>query len=185
MATWLDDLLGKTLLVNGVVLPDRKKLNFITALGGTVTGADNPGAGQSEITIGTTGVMPLLLSLNANGFGDPLDAREVDGGYQLANAQTGYTFDCTAGDLMVLTPATPVVGTVFNFACSYAGAIGAGHEILKVKANTGQTIRLAELVSASAGFVRTQSKGAMMQIVCVTTTTWDVTYFTNTWTVDV
>lgn len=51
---FLDDLLGKTILRDGVVLPDRKKLNFIQGTGSAVTVADNPGTGATDVTINLT-----------------------------------------------------------------------------------------------------------------------------------
>ncbi len=49
--SWLDDLLGKTILRNSVVLPDRKKLNFIEGTHAALTVADNPGTGATDVTI--------------------------------------------------------------------------------------------------------------------------------------
>lgn len=52
MTTWLDDLRGKNIIVNGVEYPDRKKLN-LTAAGAVV--ADNPASGATDITLPTSG----------------------------------------------------------------------------------------------------------------------------------
>lgn len=49
MATWLDDLLGKTILQNNEPLPDRKKLNFRS--GPDLSIADNPRLESTDISL--------------------------------------------------------------------------------------------------------------------------------------
>ena len=72
LLSWLDDLLGNIIALNGTqVLPQRKVINFV---GPAVTAVDNPGLGTTDITWASqpaagsalTGVQSLS-ALNDNG----------------------------------------------------------------------------------------------------------------------
>lgn len=52
---WLDDLIGAVIKVGGVETIDRKVRNFIAGDGITITAEDNPGSGQTDITISSDG----------------------------------------------------------------------------------------------------------------------------------
>lgn len=49
--TWLDDLLGKQIKKDGVILPQRKTLNVLGNAGVSVV--DNPGTGETDLTLDT------------------------------------------------------------------------------------------------------------------------------------
>jgi hypothetical protein len=52
--TYLDDLLGKQIQTEGVNVPQRKNLNFVSGTGVAVTVSDNPTTGATDVEI-TTG----------------------------------------------------------------------------------------------------------------------------------
>lgn len=75
MSSWLDDLLGKTIMVDGTVLPDRKKLNFKPAA--SVTIVDNEQLGSTDVTIHTGSTSAVMsgsgsMTLNASDSGSTL-----------------------------------------------------------------------------------------------------------------
>ena len=78
--SWLDDLLGKIVMLNGVAVPDRKRLNFV---GSGLSVQDNPSSGTTDVTIGTSNVGK-----------DPLEPQS-GGGYPSNSSRTigtGSTF---------------------------------------------------------------------------------------------
>lgn len=160
--SWLDDLLGKTIALGGVVVADRKILNFIQANGITVTIADNPGLGSTDITL--TG-------------GSPAQTVIVDQSPAVSLSGTKYNNVGASGAIAINLPATPTVGTVFH-------ARVADAQYIKFVANTGQTIQMDAIVSAVAGYVRSNYSGACMSIEAVSTTRWLCTLIQGPWTQD-
>jgi hypothetical protein len=68
--SWLDDLLGKTVLLNGSALPDRKLLNFIQGVGVGLTIVDNPATLSTDVTLASVSRMGVdpLVPLGGGGY---------------------------------------------------------------------------------------------------------------------
>lgn len=97
--TWLDDLLGKTILENGSPLPDRKLLNFI----GSLTIADNQSTLSTDITFSGASFVsgPVTGSVDSASGEDVNPLRPsvlTDGDY------TAYPFMHIAAAIAALPP---------------------------------------------------------------------------------
>lgn len=71
MTSWLDDLLGKTVMLDGVSLPDRKRLNFKPTAGVSVV--DNEALGSTDVTL----VGPVSVATASTITASPLNGLQA------------------------------------------------------------------------------------------------------------
>lgn len=164
--SWLDDLLGKVIMLGDTVLPDRKVLRFIQGNGVTVTAADNSstqdGLGSTDITI--------------NG-GTVAETVTVDQSPSVGDTDKTYNNVGASGEVVINLPTMPTVGTRFH-------ALVADAHYIRFKANTGQTIQVDQLTTAVAGYTRCGTKGSKATIEAVSNTRWQIHSFNGPWDVD-
>lgn len=164
--SWIEDLLGKIVMLGSTVLPDRKRLRFVQGNGVTITIADNPstagGLGSTDVTI--TG-------------GAPAATVTVDQSPAITDSGKTYNNVGASGMVTINLPASPTVGTRFR-------VLVADAQYMKFKANTAQTITYDSLTSASAGYVRSNYKGASMTVEAVSNTRWMCYSDRGPWDVD-
>lgn len=123
---WIDDLLGKTVLRNGVVLPDRKKLNFIQGTGSAVTVADNPGTGATDVTINLTNAAvagPGLSTDNAIARWDGTSGALLQNSGPTIDDNGALTVAASSGNAVTITTPTNGIGLLAN--ASSAGSTSA------------------------------------------------------------
>lgn len=159
--SWLDDLLGKVIMLGGSELPQRKNLNFIQGASATVSVVDNTSLGSTDVTIdggaaAATVVVNQSPGASANG--------------------TRYNNHGASGDIVINLPAAPATGYTLSARVSDA-------HYIKFKANTGQTIRMDSMISASAGYVRSTYVGAYLTVEWLGTL-WFVSALGGTWLKD-
>lgn len=163
--SWLDDLLGKKIMHDAEILPDRKILRFVTGVGGRVTVVDNSdtedGLGSTDVTIDASPAETVT--------GNQTPGVEDDG--------TRYNNTGASTDLFILLPADPVVGTAF-----YLRVVEAHY--MRFQANTGQVIQMDAILSASAGYVRSNYVGASIAIEYVGANKWFCSQIQGPWSAD-
>lgn len=148
-------------MLGGSELPQRKNLNFIQGNGATVTVADNTSLGSTDVTIQS---------------GAPASVVVVDQSPGVNDNGTRYNNHGASGDIVINLPAAPATGYTLSARVSDA-------HYIKFKANTGQTIRMDALISASAGYVRSTYVGAYLTVEWLGTL-WFVTALGGTWLKD-
>ncbi len=161
--SWLDDLLGKVIMLGGTELPQRKNLNFLPGDNASITIEDNPSLGTTDVTIGA---------------GSPGESVTVDQAPTMADNGKSFNNVGAGGMVTINLPANPSVGFRIH-------ALVADAQYIKLKANTSQTITYDALTSALAGYVRSNYKGAKMTIEAVSTTRWMCHSDRGPWDVDV
>lgn len=164
--SWLDDLLGKVIMLGNTVLPDRKILRFIQGNGVTIVATDNSstqdGLGSTDITI-TGGAVAQTVT--------------VDQSPTVNDTDKSFNNVGASGEVIINLPTTPTVGTRFH-------ALVADAQYMRFKANTGQTIQVDQLTSAVAGYTRCKTKGSKATIEAVSSTRWQIHSFNGPWDVD-
>lgn len=85
---WVGDLLGKTIMVDGSPVPDRKLLNFKPAA--AVTVEDNPTTGSTDVTISGTATTSVDNSTGTTAL------TALDSGKTLANTAGSVTWNLPA-----------------------------------------------------------------------------------------
>lgn len=147
-------------------------------------GADTLGlvvAGFDAISIGAS-TATFVVNIDgsgatSSGWRDGLTARTSDLALnEFANVGRWYTNTGAAGEVILTLPAA-ATGRRFMFAVDAA-------QYLRVKAGTGDTIRDAATVSASAGYIRANVAGNVLGVTCIAANKWYVTSKIGTWTVD-
>jgi hypothetical protein len=100
--------------------------------------------------------------------------------HTLTTPEVGSSFTNTgaAGEVIFTLPASPVIGYRYKFFVNAA-------QYLRVKANTGQTIFSGGNQTASAGYARSNARGAQLEVVAIDSTTWLVRGPTGSWNLDV
>lgn len=148
------------------------------------SGADTMGlvvGGFDAISIGTSTATYLVnidgSGATSSGWRDGLTPRTADLTLNaFANVGLWYTNTGASGEVILTLPST-AVGRKFLFAVNAA-------QYLRVKAGTGDTIRDAATVSASAGYIRSNTVGNVLEVTCIAANAWFVTRKIGTWTVD-
>lgn len=156
--SWVDDLLGKTIMQDDTILPDRKILRFLQGDGAAVVVADNTTEQSTDVTI--SGGVASTISVNQSPT--------------VGDSGAKYNNDGASGDLTVNLPDSPPVGTTFH------GRVTAAHYLI-FKANTGQFIRDDSAIGASAGSMRSSYIGATISIEAIKSTLWLVTISRGPW----
>ncbi len=164
--SWIDDLTGKTIMLDGVELPQRKILQFLQGDGAGITIVDNPatsdGLGSTDILIAGTAAESVI----------------VDQAPTTGDSGTAYNNVGAAGPINVLLPASPVpVGTKFYLRVADA-------QYMRFTANTGQTIQMDAIVSASAGYIRSNYVGGSIAVEAVSSSRWFATGIQGSWSAD-
>lgn len=164
--SWLDDLLGKVIMLGDTRLPDRKILRFVQGNGVTVTAEDNSstqdGLGSTDITIDGGSVAETVT---------------VNQSPAVTDSDKTYNNVGAGGEVIINLPSSPTVGTRFH-------AIIADAQYMRFKANTGQTIQVDSLTTASAGYTRCKTKGSKATVEAVSNTRWQIHSFNGPWDVD-
>ena len=112
-----------------------------------------------QVPMGVTGSDPVAATLTS------LQWNDVAGTSQAAAVNSGYIIS-NAGATTVTLPATAAVGSVVAIAGK-----GAGGWVMT--ANTGQTIKLGNQTTSTAGTLTSTNQYDCIEVVCVTAnTTW-------------
>lgn len=135
-------------------------------------GICHAGTGNSlRATDGSTGIGSLLSSrlveANTAVAASPNVLTETESWTALTNE------GATAANYHTLP--TAVAGLQFTFVCQDADGI-------RVTANTGDTIRIADKVTAAAGYVSATEIGSSITLVAINATEWVATSASGTWT---
>lgn len=111
----LDDLTGKNVIVDGVSMPDRKVIEFVSGDSITLEAADDSVNGQTTITVNAGD------GVSANPVAGPIDEEFLIRGYDTADAGEAattllvrggnHTDSGTVGDTVVRAPVSYPVGT--------------------------------------------------------------------------
>lgn len=131
-------------------------------------GMSRDAAGIARITNGSTGIGALTTALSIV---------PKTGNYTVVVTDSARLFTNTgaAGEVDFTLPAA-ALGLVFEFSITVA-------QVLKVIANTGDTIRIAASVSASAGNISASTIGNCVRLVCIAANKWVAQSNEGTWTV--
>jgi hypothetical protein len=145
-----------------------------TAAGSAVdTGLGRDSAAIVKTTDGSTGMGSLLtkrvIEANTAGSGSPNILLVTESNKLLTNEGT------TAENYHTLPSAA--AGIEYVFACQDGDGI-------RITANTGDTIRLDGLVSASAGFIRSSVIGSAVILTAINVTEWVAISVVGTWSID-
>jgi hypothetical protein len=136
----------------GVAVPAANNLNIVGGPGITTSGSG------STVTISATG-----SGFNWQDQGVSLNPAVANNGYFVTAAIT------------ITLPASPTVGTSVSFIVDTASA-------LTIQANTGQTIRVGNIVSASAGTAVSTLRGDALELIYrATNTSWEALSSIGTW----
>jgi hypothetical protein len=189
--TWTDGSnyeLGRVQWVSNVLT-----IGTLNAGTGSVRAVAIQAGGVTAISIGTSAIVSIG-ALNITGgyglFGNGSSPLYGFRHYQLPTTLTSYTL--TAGDSGVFytansgsdqtftMPASPSAGTWYGFKVSTSKS-----SYLRFTANTGQKIRLAGGLSASAGYVRSNTGGSFVYLMYdATDAEWVAWQQGGTWTID-
>jgi hypothetical protein len=137
----------------------------VSTLGGIIVG--------TNLTITSTGVLSAT-----GGSGSPITVGDYTSSTGLTSGQTLRI--CTnngASGEVTLTLPTAAAALKFTF-------VVRANQYLRIQANTGDTIRNAGTVSASAGYFRNNVIGSVLTIMAVDTTEWVTEAIIGTWLVD-
>ncbi len=164
----LDDLLGKRLMLDDTILPDRKIMRIVRGPGSTITAEDNPatddGLGSTDVTIDAGGRV-VTLSANASPVSD-------DNG-------TRYYNDDATGDITINLPDGVDVDRGFYLSFRQTG----GH-YLKVQAGAADAIMVEGVDMGAASYVRSTVNGACLTIEWTDAGYWLVTEQHATWKIN-
>lgn len=130
-------------------------------------------AGVILATDGSTGVGKLLFAsvveANTAGSGSPNILTVTE-------SRTTLTNEGTSAENYHTLPSA-AAGLDFEFICQDADGI-------RVVANTGNTIRIAGSVSATAGFIKSTAIGSVIRLKAINATEWFAVSAIGTWTID-
>lgn len=143
--SFLDDLLGSLIQLNGVNEPQRKILNFL----GSVTIADNPSNGSTDITISASPTVTTYSGSNPNTDNVPGTRGSILQNTGPWNGYTGWVAMVTG------TPATWVTfgraGTGQTVAASYQ-ALNTDKGVTVSSTASVRTITLPDVTTIAVGF---------------------------------
>jgi hypothetical protein len=189
--TWTDGSnyeLGRVQWVSNVLT-----IGTLNAGTGSVRAVAIQAGGVTAISIGTSAIVSIG-ALNITGgyglFGNGSNPLYGFRHYQLPTTLTSYTltggdsgifYTANSGSDQTFTmPASPSAGTWYGFKVSTSKS-----SYLRFTANTGQKIRLAGGLSASAGYVRSNTGGSFVYLMYdATDAEWVAWQQGGTWTID-
>jgi hypothetical protein len=149
--------------------------------------------GATAISIGTSAIVSIgalnitsSYGLNGNGSNPLYGFRYYQNAttltsYTLTSGDSGVFYIATSGSDQTFTmPASPSAGTWYKFKVSASKS-----SYLRFTANTGQKIRLSGGLSASAGYVRSNTGGSFVYLMYDSTDAeWVAWQQGGTWTID-
>lgn len=157
-----------------------------SAAAGTVTG---PGSSTDNAIVRFDGATGQLVQNSAATLDDAgnliltgtlLSKTAISaktGNYTVLSTDSGAVFTNEgAGAQVIFSLPTAVSGLTFTFYVQVA-------QNVRALANTGDTVRLSDVVSASAGYAESAIVGAVVKLIAINATEWVAESVVNNWTV--
>lgn len=149
----------------------------------TMTGDSGSGGARGVVPAPAAGDAAAGKFLKADGTwataAASLTVSDKTADYPIVAADTGkvFTNKGAAGAINFTLP-TAAANLEFSFAVQAA-------QYLRVTSNTGDMIRIAEVDSATAGYIRSNETGGFLSLVCLDDTVWIARFIpTRTWLID-